>query len=256
MNTTMKYALMTETCNGRTLVNRNGLNRVVMANCPEIWNPFTRSMNRNNTFLPGIERIIYNLKTQTTRAKRDEAGNLVIDPSTQKPVRETIALDRPVLSTVVYFKDNSKVSVVNSINDKIDLEDVKINRDGVEVVVHTASDSAKEAGFVYAIAKRLFGKSEVIRGRDGNLVETGNIEGDGFGRKLRDLIADRGYDSIIEEKVRTAVKAKNVTEHAAKAEAAKNKPKHVSQKEMIQNLTEAVMLLRKQLEENGQKPNA
>lgn len=170
------------------------------------WNAMTKSMDRNNTFCPGITRVIFNLKTTEEHAKRDSDGKLVIDPATNKPVREVVKLDRPILATTVYFNDETKVTVVNSEHDRVGIDE------------HGNADVAsKEAGIVYAIAKRLIGCPD----------KNGTIDGDGFGRRLRDLV-DGAYDCQIEAKKNKELKAKNKAEYAAKLNSAKPKAKKYS----------------------------
>lgn len=203
-----------------------------------------RSLERNGTFMPGITRVIYNLKTEDTVVVTDADGNPIMETFTlkdgttaQRRKRATRKLDNPILATTVYFNDGTKVTVVNSINDKVDLATEKITRNGVTVEVTTASKAAKESGLVYAICKRAFGKPD----------ENGTIIGDGFGRKLGDIV-DGAYDELIEDKYVKALKEKNRADHKAReAEAKANPKKKYCLRDVVADLTEVVNLLREEV---------
>ena len=159
---------------------------------------------------PEVKRVQFNLKT--TDYKRDlDAEPRTIVVKGQKKVVYPYAKDAdgkkiqididPVLATIVYFADGTKVVVTNSETDKVDLVDVKMD-DGT--VVKTASNQAKERAIIYAPVKRLYGTPDQL----------GNIENVGLARRLTEIVQD-GYDTRIED-------AKNrIAEAARKAAAAK-----------------------------------
>ena len=159
---------------------------------------------------PEIKRVQFNLKT--TDYKRDldaeprtivvKGQKKVVYPYAKGPDGKKIQIDiDPVLATIVYFADGTKVVVTNSETDKVDLVDVKMD-DGT--VVKTASNQAKERAIIYALVKRLYGTPDTL----------GNIENVGLARRLTEIVQD-GYDTRIED-------AKNrIAEAARKAAATK-----------------------------------
>lgn len=120
---------------------------------------------RNNTFVPNIERVVFNTNADG---------------------------ERPVLATVVYFRDGTKVTVKNSAMDEVKLVDrtVKLS-DGTERKIRTASRESLEAGLIYAIAKR------VICGFDDN----GNVQGTGFAKFLEGQLKDAHVQDVEDFKV-------------------------------------------------------
>ena len=159
---------------------------------------------------PGVKRVQFNLKT--TDYKRDltaeprtivvKGQKKVVYPYVKGPDGKKVVIDiDPVLATIVYFNDGTKVVVTNSATDKVDLVDVKL-ADGT--VVKTASSQAKERALIYALVKRLYGTPD----------DLGNIENVGLARRLNDMVQN-GYDTRLED-------AKNrIAEAARKAAAAK-----------------------------------
>lgn len=159
---------------------------------------------------PGVDRVQFNLKT--TDYKRDldaeprtivvKGQKKVVYPYVKGPDGKKVVIDiDPVLATIVYFTDGTKVVVTNSATDKVDLVDVALS-DGT--VVKTASSQAKERALIYALVKRLYGTPDVL----------GNIENVGLARRLNDMVQN-GYDTRLED-------AKNrIAEAARKAAAAK-----------------------------------
>lgn len=159
---------------------------------------------------PDVKRVQFNLKT--TDYKRDldaeprtivvKGQKKVVYPYAKGPDGKKIQIDiDPVLATIVYFADGTKVVVTNSETDKVDLVDVKMD-DGT--VVKTASNQAKERAIIYALVKRLYGTPDTL----------GNIENVGLARRLTEIVQN-GYDTRIED-------AKNrIAEAARKAAAAK-----------------------------------
>ena len=195
--------------------------RIVRTSNDCLWRAFTKSMVRNNSFCPAIDNVIFSLKTSETKAVRDADGKLVIDETSGKPKRETVALEAPILATTVMFTDGTKVSVVNSGHDAVTLDPKNPK---------VASAASKEAGIVYAIVKRIFGKP----------LENGMIDGDGFGRKLRD-IAKMAYDPVLAEAANAKAKEKRIADHKARiAKAKKAAEKHPSLAYTVKNLAETV----------------
>ena len=161
-------------------------------------------LNRSGTAFPDIENIIFNESTSKTRAKRDADGNLVIDPQTDKPIRETVPVN-PTLATTIYFADGSKVTVTNSKNDTVLGPDGKF------------TEEAYERGVIYAIVKRLFG--EYVKGPDG--IE---LKCEGFGRKLKELVG-AAYNVQKAEAERKAAKEAARKAHEEREAAAKDNPR-------------------------------
>jgi len=201
------------------------------------WNKFVDDMERNNTYIPEPVRVIYNIGTkaypilENGKRVKDENGKVKYGT----PVK--------VLTTVVFFDDNTKVSVTNSENDGVKfIQTNAIPGDPESPIVEVADEASKETGFVYASLKRACGIP------DGN----GNIVGNGFGRKLRDIV-NNAYDTGLQE---AANKYKNKLAKD-KYEAAKGtaKPKRPSFADTVvdlraatDNLKEMIQLLKADLE--------
>ena len=81
------------------------------------------------------------------------------------------------LTTVVFWENNVKTIVANSLKDNVDTVEI----DGVV----TATEAAKEIGLAYSIVKFLMGRDN----------GTGVIEGNGYINKLDKIISDNSYDS-------------------------------------------------------------
>lgn len=130
-----------------------------------------KSIARNNTFMPNIDRVIYNTNV--------EDGN------------------HCTLVTVVYFKDGTKVTVKNSERDDITLVERKLKlSDGTEKTIKTASEQSKEIGLVYALAKRLICTFD----------ERGTVNGKGFAGFLLKAINKAHVQDV--EDVRLAAERK------------------------------------------------
>lgn len=139
---------------------------------------------------PEIEYVQFSLKTTETKPMLDSDGKKILDEK-GRVKRETIDID-PLLATVVYFDDGTKTTVINSKADSVEIIETKLS-DGSTVKV--ASEASKERAVVYAIVKRLLGK---IGHTDKNGVYHSNeIDGNGFGRILRDIVQN-GYDVQLE----------------------------------------------------------
>ena len=166
------------------------------------------SIALNNTYLPDVKRVIYNLKTEKTVTNR-------------KGEKTIVKLDDPIMTTTVLFSDNTSVTVQNSVEDaKVRLEDVKVG----DTVVQTASRADKETGLVYALVKRL----ACVPGKNGKC-------SGGFGKILSELV-DKAYDQPVEE-ARTVVerKMKKIAFEKEKKERA-NQPKRYTVNEVLQIL--------------------
>ena len=123
----MMQPIMCETPNGFCITDND-----------EILSQTLKSMCRNNTFCPNIQRVIYNLdKRRGEKSHRTEY----------------------TLATTVFFVDGTKTTVKNSVHDKVDVKIEKIKlSDGSETEVETATRESREVGLVYAIVKRLIGE--------------------------------------------------------------------------------------------------
>lgn len=184
----------------------------------ELYADVVDSINFNGTYIPGIDRVIYNIGKKSY-PKLDENGKRVKDPVTKKVVMEA-PID--VLTTIVYFEDNSKIVVTNSQFDGVTFEDVTLS-DGS--TVKTATESSKEMGLVYALAKRLVSCYD----------ERGNMVSNGFGRRLREEVA-LAHDSVVEEAELKIARAKSKAEHEAKMNTGKPKKKRYSIAETLERM--------------------
>jgi len=143
-------------------------------------------LKENNCTMPDIDRVIYNLKTWEW--KTDENGQKV-----------KADLENPVLATVVYFIDETKVTVKNSLHDKVDVIETKLS-DGN--VVKTADRESKERGLIYAVLKRMVSKPD----------ENGVLIDSGLSRILREMV-DNAYDTQVEEAEAKIKKAAQQAKH-------------------------------------------
>lgn len=218
-----------------TVIKRTADGFLTRTNDSDKWDAFVKSMTLNNTFCPGIKRVIFNLKTTETRPVLDLACNPVTDEKGR--VKRQVVEVTPELATVVYFMDGTKCSVVNSDKDVVTTEEKEVfywdvKPDGSDVKVKTgrtvkvASEAAKEAGVVYAIVKRIFGKIGRTD-KQGKLHED-EIDGNGFGRKLRDVVEsaeDTQYAvAFNDEMKKLAAKEHKEREAAAKERKANRTP--------------------------------
>lgn len=218
-----------------TVIKRTADGFLLRTEDPDKWDSFVNSMVANNTFCPGIKRVIFNLKTTETRPVLDLAGKPVTDDKGR--VKRQVVDVTPELATIVYFNDGTKCSVVNSDKDVVMTEEKEVtyfvtDASGKETEVKTgrtvkvASETAKEAGVVYAIVKRIFGKIGRID-KQGKLHKD-EIDGNGFGRKLRDIVEtaeDNQYEvAFNDEMQKLAVKEHKEREAAAKERKANRTP--------------------------------
>jgi len=148
----------------------------------EVWNSIVKA----NIYCPGIARVIYNLKTEDKVRRKGEDG---------KETVESVRLEKPILATTVFFADGSVVTVKNSNEDEI-ATTVEELPDGTNVEV--ATKSAKEAGLVYAIVKRVFGYvgKEKAPGAGG------------LGRRLAEIVAEAEDQNVSAAKRKAEAKAR------------------------------------------------
>ena len=191
----------------------------------KLWNDFLNDMVKYNTFCPGIKRVIFNLKTTEMKPQVDGDGKPVVDEKGR--VKRIATAVTPTLATIVYFTDGTKCSVVNSDTDVVKTETKTVEMpDGKTKSVIVATDAAKEAGIVYAIVKRIVGT--VGRKDKQGRYNPDEIDGNGFGRKLRDM-ANAAYDTNYEAALKEAAQAKASADHQkreadAKARKARRRP--------------------------------
>ena len=191
---------------------------------PCTWTPTVNSealkeLEQNNTAFPDIKRIIYNIGKKSYR-KLDENGKSLRDADGKLVMSEPV----DVLATVVYFCDDTKISVINSAADGVKFVDHVLS-DGS--TVKTAARESKEMGLVYAIVKRLMTKYDA----DGKPLNSAT------GRILNDYIA-LSYDSQVENAEVKIAKAKSKAEHVAKLNSAKPKKKRYSIAETLERIND------------------
>ena len=196
------------------------------------------SMEYNGTYLPNVERVIFNLKTEEKVAVKDENGEPKRIPAKNRDGSEikdkkgnvvtnvqyeTRKLDNPVLLTRVMFDDGTFVTVRNSEHDPVETEQVEVEK-GSGVKVTVASRCSKERGIAYAILKRACG----IVG------DKGEVGGNGLGRILSEIV-DEGYDQQLEDaKSRLRRSKKKAAFEELKKQPKKAKQKRYSYNELAQ----------------------
>lgn len=134
---------------------------------------------------------------------------------------------RFVLTTIVKFNDGSKSVVRNSELDPI--KEVKKTAHGFPY----ATEEAKEIGLIYAIIKYVISNKRK---------DDGTVEGDGYVRKLSNLIKSARDDSFIaEEKMsdKEARAKKHQERIAHDKEVAENRKKRISE-ELIETTIEMI----------------
>ena len=181
---------------------------------PSEWCYMVNSIEKNGTFIPGIKRVLFNIGNKKYMV-RDADGKTIKDEN-GKVKTET----RKVLTTVIFFMDGTKCTVTNSEHDGVQFEK---NKDGIEV----ASRCSKECGVVYCILKRCCADIDA----------NGNVLGNGFGRKLNDIV-DAAYDSQVENAKRKAAKAAAKAKYEATKGTAKPKRQRESLAKTIDRLTD------------------
>lgn len=181
-----------------------------------------KALKENNCYMPAVSRVIYNIGKKAY-PKLDENGKRI------KDAHGKIIMDKPidVLATIVFFDDNTKISVVNSAHDGVKFEDHVLSNGNT---VKVASDCSKEIGLVYAIIKRM------IALPDKN--DPDKMKAEGLGRILRTAIKDLSYDSVIEKAELKIARAKSKAEHEAKLNTAKPKKKRYSIAETLTRVNE------------------
>ena len=180
----------------------------------EILAQALKSLCRNNTFCPNIDRVIFNLgKYRGEKSHRTEY----------------------TLATTIFFVDGTKTTVKNSIHDKVDVvkEKVKLS-DGSEIEVETATRESREVGLIYAIVKRLIGEPN----------ENGEVKG-GFCTFLGKMV-DGAFNQPIEN---AKTQAEEKIRKAKAKEAKKNRVKkeQPSLRKCVQSLTDIIAKLDKKL---------
>lgn len=199
----------------------------------------------NNVYFPKITNIIFNLKTEDTKPVIDITGKKVLEEYTTKKgqtrtrvKRETVKLENPTLTTVVYFADKSKSVVVNSAKDKLTLVERVINQDEIDlakklrkeevkpITILDADDASKENGIVYAIFKRIYGIPSPETKTEGNRrISEGTVSNSGTSQIIRDMV-DRSFDTNYEAAVKkTQTRVNIMLAEQAKKEAAEAKAK-------------------------------
>lgn len=179
---------------------------------PCTWSPTVcsgalKELAQNNTAFPDIKRVIYNIGKKSYR-KLDENGKSIRDEKGKLVMSEPV----DVLATVVYFADDTKISVVNSVADGLRFEDHTLSNGST---VKVASRESKEMGLVYAIVKRLLTKYD----KDGKPHDSAT------GRILNDHVKG-SYDCVIEKAELKIARAKSKAEHEAKLNTAKPKKRY------------------------------
>lgn len=172
-----------------------------------------KSICRNNTFCPNIDRVIFNLDTyRGEKSHRTEY----------------------TLATTVFFVDGSKTTVKNSVHDKIDIikEKVKLS-DGSEIEVDSPSHDSKEIGLVYAIVKRIVGEPD----------EKGTVSG-GFASFINKTLKKAFNQPVEMAKIEAEEKIRKTKKSQLKGQA---KTKHPSLRECVKSLSEVVEKLAGQI---------
>lgn len=183
-------------------------------------------------YLPVITRVIYNTGTKVLKSHEEEKTYDEVNQKTGETVTKTakhkvVDESRKVLATIVEFADGSKSAVTNSEHDSASLFDADGN----------PTREAKEAGFVYAVIKRVL-CGQLTENLDGTL----GCEMKGFGRILADYV-DNAYDCQQAKKDNAAKKAAAAKAHAERLANTKPKLKHASLAEVVDRLSEAVKTL-------------
>lgn len=184
---------------------------------PTINSEVIKALAENNTAIPDIKRIIYNIGKKSYR-KLDENGKSLRDDKGKLIMTEPV----DILATVVYFADETKISVINSVADGVRFEDHVLS-DGS--TIKTASRESKEMGLVYAIVKRIMTVYD----------ENGKPRNSATGRILGDYIKN-SYDNVIERAEIKIAKAKSKAEHEAKLNTAKPKKQRYSIAETLERI--------------------
>lgn len=175
-----------------------------------------REISIRGVYFPKVERVLFNLGE---RPEKKEMRSFKNEETGKWEKKEVVIPAHKTLATIMYFKDGTKVSVVNSVTDKVDLD-----ADG------NVTHDTKERGIVYALIKRLIGRWN----------ENGTFETPGLGRELNYLIKN-AYDCQAEAKKRAEAEAKRKEELAK--EQAKPKRKRESLSAVVDRLNDATTAL-------------
>ena len=194
----MRKNVISKDQHGNTVIDRNAVDM----------------LKTNGTYLPDVERVVFNLKTEDRRLAESAPG--------EKPTYETYELENPILTTKIWWADGTTTTVKNSLHDKVEVKEVDVGGRKVKV----ATDCSKEAGVAMATVKRTCGVPD----------DKGEIVGTGMGKILREIVGN-ARDLVLEDAKAKAAKAKK-KEDAARRMAAPKKPKEktYTQKDVIQML--------------------
>lgn len=181
------------------------------------------SLKYNNAYIPPIDHVVFNTKTEDWVTEPGKDGD--------KPTKVKVQLEKPVLATIVYFADGTKVTVKNCEKDQITLVDEKVKLpDGTETTVRTASHESKEIGLAYAVLKRIFCYYD----------ENGNVNGGSLSRLLHEVIDDARCQDV--EEAKAAVQKRISMERRAEAkkhlEELESKPKKEKKRSAFQSMTD------------------
>lgn len=208
------------------------------------------NLKYNNTYCPGVDRVIYSLVHEEKVTVMDETGEPVrepaLDKSTGKPALDKFGnpilknkvefkkLANPKLATTVYFTDGTKVTVQNSEHDKVIVKEVYLDKNGKETskenavkTITVADDCSKETGLCYAILQRMCGKPDPKKNN--------KVTNHGLAKLMATLIKS-SYDQPLEAAKTKLQKtaAKKRAEEIKKTK--KDKPKHYSYNDVTQLL--------------------
>ena len=223
---------MTETPYVTPILNANYLENMYMWN-----NQVYDSITSTGLYFPKITKVYYNLKTFKTQAKRNPDGSLVIDPETNKPIREKIDIS-PVLTTTIYFSDGSFTSVKN-IDNELPIIDPTTGK---------TTYLAKEMGFIYALCKRFLATKYV----NSSLDKT--FQTQGFGRILNEYVSN-AHDCQEIEATKLASKADAKAKTVAPNKDNNKKSRNHSLAEAANALYEVAEKLKNDLTELKSKNN-
>lgn len=194
----MRKNVISKDQHGNTVIDRNAVDM----------------LKANGTYLPDVERVVFNLKTEDRRLAESAPG--------EKPTYETYELKNPILTTKIWWADGTTTIVKNSLHDKVEVKEVDVGGRKVKV----ATDCSKELGVAMATVKRTCGVPDA----------KGEIVGTGMGKILRDIVAN-GHDQVLEDaKAKAAKAAKKAEFEKRAAEPKKAKKKVWTQKDIIQML--------------------
>ena len=188
---------------------------------PVLWNSVVESLDSHNSYIPAISRVIYNVGTKN---------------------------NYKTLTTVIFFVDGTKCTVTNSERDGVKFEDafsetIKVDETGKTYIEKTplsfqiATHESKEIGLVYCLLKKVFGVPDCH----------GNVLGNGFGRKLNDII-DAAYDIQEETAKRKAAKAAAKAKYEASKGTAKPKRQRESLAKTVDRLTDILDALQDKIQ--------